>query len=685
MTESDDLFSGVERRSQRGEDAAGKAAPPKGRAPRKPARGSEPVDPSYSAADIEVLEGLEPVRRRPGMYIGGTDEKAMHHLFSEVIDNSMDEAVAGHANFIEVDLDAEGFLTVTDNGRGIPVDPHPKFPKKSALEVIMTMLHSGGKFSSKVYETSGGLHGVGVSVVNALSERLEVEVALRRRLYRQVFSRGAPLGPLEELGEVQNRRGTRIRFRPDPDIFGKAARFRPERLFATARSKAYLFGGVEIRWSAAPEALAGKPDIPAKAVFHFPGGLKDFLAAELGSETPITEVFAGRAGPPSGHGAVEWAVGWFAGDGYHRSYCNTIPTPDGGTHEAGLRTALLRGLKAHAERTGNKRAQILTAEDVMTSSAALLSVFIREPEFVGQTKDRLSSAEATRIVEAAIRDPFDHWLTASPGEAAKLLDWVIERGEERLRRRQEKEVGRKTAVRKLRLPGKLADCSATAKGGTEIFIVEGDSAGGSAKQARNRVNQAILPLRGKILNVASAGREKLAQNQQLADLIQALGVRTGAAYRSEDLRYDRVIIMTDADVDGAHIASLLITFFFREMPDIIRNGHLFLAVPPLYRLSQGGKTAYARNDVHREELLRTTFAGRGKVEVSRFKGLGEMMPAQLKETTMDPAVRTLLKVEIGEGDGPVTSQIVESLMGNRPDERFRFIQERAAFATDLDV
>jgi len=682
---SDDLFSALEDGVKNLKAISRKACGAETRAGRKVVGGGV-TDGDYNAADIEVLEGLEPVRRRPGMYVGGSDENALHHLFAEVIDNAMDEAVAGHASRIEVELDAEGFVTVTDNGRGIPVDRHPKFKDKSALEVIMTTLHSGGKFDSKVYETSGGLHGVGVSVVNALSEHLEVEVARGRKLYRQEFSRGKPLTKLLHLGDVPNRRGTKVRFRPDPQIFGKAAGFRPARLFAATRSKAYLFGGVEIRWSCDPALVAGT-DVPPEATFHFPGGLRDYLMAELGSEALVTaDIFAGRTGATAnGHGAVEWAVAWFGGDGFLRSYCNTIPTREGGTHEAGLRAALLRGLKAHAERTGNKRAQAITAEDVMTSAAALLSVFVREPEFVGQTKDRLATPEATRMVENAIRDPFDHWLADSPNEASKLLEWVIERAEERLRRRQEKDVARKSAVRKLRLPGKLADCSQNAAGGTELFIVEGDSAGGSAKQARNRANQAVLPLRGKILNVASAGREKLAQNQQLADLVQALGVGVRGSYRDADLRYDRIVIMTDADVDGAHIASLLITFFYREMPDLIRNGHLFLAVPPLYRLSQGGKTMYARDDAHREELLRTEFSGRGKVEVSRFKGLGEMLPSQLKETTMDPANRTLLRVEIAEADNALTGKVVESLMGNKPEERFRFIQERAEFAKDLDV
>ncbi len=690
MDDNNDLFAKIE--STPKPDAA--PATPR---PAQPATAAttpaaaRPAHPSgdggdYDASAIRVLEGLEPVRMRPGMYIGGTDEKALHHLFAEVIDNAMDEAVAGHANFIEVSLDAEGFLTVTDNGRGIPVENHPQMPGKSTLEVILTVLHAGGKFDGKAYETSGGLHGVGVSVVNALSDHLEVEVARNRKLYRQRFSRGVAQGPLEEVGDVQNRRGTKVRFHPDPEIFGPHARFDPSRVFRMARSKAYLFGGVEIRWSCDPTLLQEGSETPEKAVFHFPGGLKDYLQATLGKEYTVTrEIFAGKTEKSGGHGALEWAVTWYGGDSLIHSYCNTIPTADGGTHEAGLRIALTKGLKNYAELTQNKRASVITTDDVMISAVGMLSVFIREPEFVGQTKDKLATVEAQRIVENALRDPFDHYLADNPAEAAKLLEWVIERAEERLRRRKEKEVSRKTAVRKLRLPGKLADCSQNSAEGAELFIVEGDSAGGSAKQARNRANQAILPLRGKILNVASAGREKLGANQQIADLIQALGCGTRSKYREEDLRYERVIIMTDADVDGAHIATLLITFFYQEMPELIRGGHLYLAVPPLYRISQGAKVGYARDDAHREELMRTEFSGRGKVEIGRFKGLGEMLPSQLKETTMDPAKRTLLKVEVDDVDFEGTREAVDNLMGTKADARFRFIQERAAFAENIDI
>ena len=591
---------------------------------------------------------------------------------------------------VEVEMATDGFVTVTDNGRGIPVDPHPKFPKKSALEVIMCTLHAGGKFESKVYETSGGLHGVGVSVANALSERMEVEVARGQKLYRMAFERGKPKSKLQDAGKAPNRRGTKVRFRPDPEIFGAKAHFRPERVFKMTRSKAYLFGGVEIRWSCTKELLRGVDNVPEQATFHFADGLKDYLSETLAGTTLVhPDIFTGSAGKTGAHGGVQWAVAWSAdADGFLNSYCNTIPTPDGGTHESGVRAALLRGLKDHAERVGQgKRAAAITSEDVMVGAAAMLSVFIREPEFQGQTKDRLATAEAQRIVEQAIKDPFDHWLAGNPLQANKLFDFVLERAEERIRRRQEKEIARKTAVKKLRLPGKLADCTNAAAEGSELFVVEGNSAGGTAKQARDRASQAVLPLRGKILNVASAGQEKLAQNQQLADLVQALGCGTGAHYRDEDLRYGRVVIMTDADVDGAHIASLLITFFYRQMPQLIDKGHLYLAVPPLYRLSHGGKIFYARNEAHRDELLRREFHANAKVEISRFKGLGEMMAPQLKETTMDPKKRMLLRVVLLADDRQDTANSVERLMGTKAEARFAFIQERAEFADEesLDV
>ncbi len=636
-------------------------------------RGAE----DYSAKDIEVLEGLEPVRRRPGMYIGGTDETAMQHLAAELLDNAMDEAVAGHASFIEMVLQPGNWLTVRDNGRGIPVDPHPKFRSLSALEVILTTLHSGGKFGGKAYTTSGGLHGVGASVVNALSERLEVEVARDRTLWRQEYARGKPLGKLVNAGPVQNRRGTAIRFRPDAKIFGSST-FSPARLYRLCRSKAYLFRGVEIRWSCDPALLKGD-DTPAEAVLHFPGGLRDSLEEDAGDAArAVPEIWAAEADLAGGAGRVEWAAAWLAeADGFLHSYCNTVPTPQGGTHEAGLRAALLKGLRAWGEQRGNKRAAAVTAEDALGPAAIKLSVFLREPQFQGQTKEKLTSQEAARLIEPALRDRFDHWLAGHPAQADNLLAFVIERAEERLRRREAKEVGRKSATRRLRLPGKLTDCARESAEGTEIFLVEGDSAGGSAKQARDRVTQAVLPLRGKILNVASASADKLRQNQELRDLIEALGCGVGERFDRARLRYGRIIIMTDADVDGAHIASLLMTFFYRELPELVRHGHVYLAQPPLYRLTQGAKSVYAMDDTARERLVRTAFKPGSKVEVSRFKGLGEMPPAQLRETTMDPAKRTLLRVVAPAEERARTADLVESLMGRRPELRFQFIQERA--------
>ncbi len=636
-------------------------------------------DTSYSAQDIEVLEGLEPVRRRPGMYIGGTDETAMHHLVNEVFDNSMDEAVAGYATTIHMDIRPDNVVTISDNGRGIPVDPHPKFKKKSALEVILTTLHSGGKFGGKVYDTSGGLHGVCSSVVNALSDKMEVEVIRDKTIYQQEYSRGEPQGKLRKAGQAARGKGTKITFRPDADIFGKV-KFKPEKLFKLARSKAYLFRGVQIEWKCDPSLLSDGCEAPEKATIHFPDGLKDFLGQQMEGRGSITSSpFCGEAELPKKMGRIEWAIEWPEDEqSFVSTYCNTIPTPDGGTHENGMRLALTKGLKAYGELVGNKKIGQATGEDMLGGAVMVLSLFMKDPQFQGQTKNKLVNVGANKLVEAAMRDHFDHWLTGNPENAGQLLAHIVERVEERLKRRSEKDVGRKAITTRLRLPGKLSDCSRSTNKGTEIFIVEGDSAGGSAKQARNRETQAILPLRGKILNVVSATADKVKANQELSDLVLALGSGSGIHYNEKSLRYEKVIIMTDADVDGAHIASLLMTFFYKEMPELIKGGHLFLARPPLYRITIANKTYYAQDEKERDSIIDKHAKSNSRVEVGRFKGLGEMTPGQLKETTMDPRKRVLLRVEIDEDDTDYTQERVEHLMGRKPEHRFNFIQEQTA-------
>ncbi len=658
---------------------------------------SEKINNSYSASDIQVLEGLEPVRLRPGMYIGGTDEKAWHHLPVEILDNAVDEAVAGFADTITFKLIDAKTVEISDNGRGIPIDPHPKFPDKSALEIIFTSLHSGGKFNNNVYKTSGGLHGVGAAVVNALSSDTTVTVIKDGYSWTQTFSRGKTVSKISQ-GAPTKGHGTAVRFTLDEQIFGDAAVFKPVKLYRLARAKAFLTRGVKIEWICNPDLITEDMNIPDRATFFFKNGVEDFLSQVVSKKQTITpKIFAGSVEFPDDLGHVEWAVSWLtdengaaSDDGFFNSYCNTISTIDGGTHESGLRSALVKGLKNYGEKISNKHANQIVAEDVLDSATVLLSVFYKTPQFLGQTKEKLSNPEIARYVENAMKDPFDLFLASDPKTANALLDFIIMLSDARIKTKKVKDVARKTPTKRVRLPGKLADCSKHGVIGTELFIVEGDSAGGTAKQARSRETQAILPLRGKILNVATHSNEKFEANKELNDLIEALGAGSLRNYDDEKLRYEKVIIMTDADVDGSHIASLLMTFFYQQMPGLIQNGHLYLSCPPLFKVTVGTESIYVASDEELDELLNGKLKNK-KVEISRFKGLGEMMANQLKETTMDPRTRRLIRVELpekteeGAEDAEKTRVLVAELMGKKPEFRFKFITEHAKFVKDVFV
>lgn len=652
---------------------------------------------TYDASDIQVLEGLEPVRLRPGMYIGGTDEKAWHHLPIEIMDNSIDEAVAGFAKKITVNLIDAKTIEITDDGRGIPVDEHPKYPGKSALEVILTTLHSGGKFNNNVYKTSGGLHGVGSAVVNALSSEMIVTISRDGYEWHQTFSRGKVTSPITR-GDATRAHGTKIRFTIDDQIFGANAVFKPVKIYRMARAKSFLSRGVKIDWHCNPELLTEDMNIPTDTTFYYPGGVADFLD-EKTREKPriLPKIFSGSVDFPDDSGRVEWALtvltdenGAASDDGFFASYCNTIATTDGGTHETGFKAAITKGIKAYGEKVNNKSAATIIGDDVFDSVAAIVSVFYKTPQFLGQTKEKLSNPEIARYTENALRDPWEIFLASDPKTANALLDFVVNLANARIKTKQVKDIARKTPTKRARMPAKLADCSKHGIDGTELFIVEGESAGGTAKQARDRATQAIMPLRGKVLNVISNSDERFGANKELNELIDIIGAGTAKDWDESKLRYEKIIVMTDADVDGSHIASLLMAFFYQHMPQLIYGGHLYLSCPPLYKFTCGTESFYVDSDEELDALQNGKYKNK-KVEISRFKGLGEMMPNQLKETTMSPKTRRLIRVDLpprtddGVEDTEKTRKIVSELMGKKPEFRFRFITEHAQFVKDLFV
>ncbi len=644
---------------------------------------------NYNAENIEILEGLEPVRLRPGMYIGGIDKTAMHHLVLEILDNSMDEVISGFANQIKVSLLNRNTIKISDNGRGIPIDKHPKFPEKSALEIIMTTLHAGGKFSQKNYKTSGGLHGVGASVVNALSEKLIVEVIRDKKLFKQEFEKGIPKTNLEYVNDINRVSGTSITFSPDQNIFGENCYFSPDYLYNIIKNKAYLSPGVKILWNCEEVLLEKSINVPKEKILYFEQGIKQLLIDKIENKgLLIGEIFYEKI--IINDEKIECAIIWFdENDTYFlNSFCNTISTPDGGTHEQGFKNAIIRAIRNYAEISGFKKFNEILIDDVLKSIGSIISLFVKQPQFQGQTKDKLVNIEVTKLIENSLKDRFESWLANNPTLSSSIIEKIIENLNERKLKKIEKESSKRKISKKNRLPGKLADCSSKNIETNELFIVEGDSAGGSAKQARNRFNQAVLPLRGKILNVASATEEKLNNNQELNDLLLALGL-TKNNLKIDSLRYEKIIIMTDADVDGSHIAALLLTYFYKFLPEIIEFGKLFIAKPPLYRISYDNKKFYAQTDEEKNNINKKEFSNKGSV--SRFKGLGEMPPNQLKETTMNPETRTLIKVILPKknvfqaNERREVDNLVNVLMGKKPELRYQYIQNHASLIKEVDI
>jgi len=635
----------------------------------------------YTSQEITVLEGLEPVRQRPAMYIGDTAKNGYHHLLWEVVDNSVDEAINGHANTIEVHLDKDHKgVTVIDNGRGIPVDVHKKY-KKSALELILTTLHAGGKFGHKNYTVSGGLHGVGSSVVNALSEEMTADIFRDQTHYQQTYARGKPKGKVKKVGATRGKRGTTIHFRPDPQIFGKKLSYDPDVVKKRLEAKSYLHKGLKVVFK---DEKSGE-----RIEFHHPGGIVEYLGH-------LVEERGKRAIPPEAftldkdddHPRIELALTWTeAPEERLLTYANGIPTGSGGTHEAGLKAALNRAVRGFMKTKGiNPKGVTISAEDIREGVVALLSVYVQDPQFQGQTKDRLNNPEVASPVETAIRNALEHWLldNSSVGEAIVARIVTAARAREASRAASQ-QVKRKTAVsHRLNLPGKLADCSSTSPEDSELFLVEGDSAGGNAKRARDRKTQAILPLRGKVLNAERASAKQVLSNKELSDIVSALGCGMGKAFDVTKLRYGKIFLLMDADSDGHHIATLLLTFFYRMLPELIRGGHVFLALPPLFRIDAGKETHWALDEDDRDRIL-AELPGNVKPKISRFKGLGEMNPDELKETTLDRKRRRALRVVIDEE--LVTDQTINDLMGKDAAPRYELIMEHAprAEAEALDV